>query len=201
MKWIQLDLINSNSRHYIDVDIHNIYYLRHYISRGGYQASETNDLISNFKKNPNSSSAVIQYKKGAIDKFSLELSSIFKHDFNYPACMSWIPTSCAKTDPNYDNRLEQVVNNVCKNIKISPIEAFITIESKQSFHSNAERKESSIKNSIIWNQNISLSNYDIIFIIDDVLITGLSFKTIHDLIKERYPNIFVYGLIWAITIR
>jgi hypothetical protein len=49
--WQKLDISLDDSCHYI-FDRDEIYYAREYIAHGGYQASETNDLIFNFKKPP-----------------------------------------------------------------------------------------------------------------------------------------------------
>ena len=199
--WIALEY----SQAHFDSKKHIAYYCREYVSRGGYRASITNDLVSNFKKRVNAPPTELEYKKKAIEQFANELIDFFStivtiDQIKHRSCMTWIPPSSAKDSPLYDNRVEQVVAKVCSYTGITSVELFTNRNTTNPAHLGGSRSPQDIANNLVWCGNNLLDNYSIVLIVDDVFTTGGHFVAMHNLIKGRYPNINVVGTIWAKTV-
>jgi hypothetical protein len=89
------------------------FFLREYTKGGGYQASETNQLIINLKKEPKyRGTPSWKYKARAIAKCATELRSALLNYLNGWTVVP-IPPSKAKDDPGHDDRLFQVGQALC----------------------------------------------------------------------------------------
>ena len=184
----------------MNLDTDNIYYLRQYISPGGYSRSESNQLISNLKKRRDASDREQHYKNRAIQQFAQELAGGFNPTTS-PFCMTWIPPSQSKDDPQHDDRLKQVVDKV-SSLKpaFHSCEVFETSHTRPSLHfGGARRHPAEISNHLRW-MGIDLNPYKIVIVVDDVLTTGASFRAVHDMIRERYASIPIVGFFWAFTV-
>lgn len=178
---------------------HQVYFYRQYISRAGFNRCETNQLITNLKKSPSASRVELYYKNQAIQQFSQELCSLFS-TINYNMKVTWIPSSKAPDDPEYDDRLIRVVQNTCsRNNYLEAAEVFTRSESSVPLHGGGERNPDKIAEEWEMNSRV-LNGCNYICIVDDVLTTGASFRAAHDLIVAAHPGIFVFGAIWAFTI-
>lgn len=173
------------------------YYARDYISEGGYQASEANDLITNFKKSPEKKGRPEwKYKEKAIKRFATEIAYIPNIEEFYVTC---IPSSKAKGDPNYDSRLEDTVRYL-KQIKPG-VEIGFPFSIKKSMtaaHYGGSRDVDQIYSNLLWSHIKSKKSN--IVLIDDVLTTGAHFKACKKLILEKIPKANVIGLFWARTV-
>ena len=195
MKWDG----TGRDRRFIDPEEHSIFFLRQYISGGGYDKSETNQLILNLKKSPNVPRGQLYYKNQAIEKFASELQRLIGKT-KQRAAVTWIPTSKAKSDPEHDNRLYQVVSRACAGIpNLIPTELFISKSTVASLHNGGER------NPINISRNWDICDADLggckgVYIIDDVLTTGSSMRAAIDLTRENFDNISVAGIVWAFAV-
>src|SRR5687768_13023894 len=136
MLWKKFDCL-ADDRFYLDCD-DECYYARDWISGGGFGASDDNNLISNFKKDVSKrGTAQWKYKGRAIRQFASELISVLGDD----AVITAIPSSKATTDPEYDSRMDEALNEVVRlnpSIRIeSPIKRTHTVE---KLHHGGERK-------------------------------------------------------------
>lgn len=178
-------------------DDDSCYYARDYISEGGYQASETNNLINNFKKSPDKRGRPEwRYKELAIQRFASEIAEISNIAVFYVTC---VPSSKARTDPGYDSRVE---DTVCRLKQLKPN---VTIGFPLSFsnnmraaHNGGTRDIDEIYANLQWS-GIPDGITDII-LVDDVITTGAHFKACKRLILEHIPNANVVGLFWARTV-
>jgi hypothetical protein len=196
MEW---DGTGRRTRPFIDPSTHAVFYYRQYIAGGGYQKSESNQLITNLKKRITAPESELYYKEKAIDKFVDELVGLLKSDTQTPTCMTWIPPSKVKGDPEYDDRMEQVVHKACRKLNFTALETFQNKKSRPQLHYGNTRNPYDIAKNLQWCDS-SLQKFDELFIVDDVLTTGASFRAMHDLIHEKYPSLQIVGLFWAITV-
>lgn len=105
-KWYQFDQLNKP----IFFDIDDLCYYAREHKNGGYEISESNQLIFNFKKPiTKRNSTEWCYKKHSIRKFSTELSAL-----NIPIQSVLIPavTSNPRNSKNFDSRLEDVIKDL-----------------------------------------------------------------------------------------
>lgn len=172
------------------------YYARDYISKGGFQASKSNDLINNFKKPADrKGKPEWRYKKTAMQQFAKELSDILP-DGILVTCM---PSSISKTDSNYDSRLEDTLQQLRKTRPNIIVEFPISVkQTTLAAHSGANRDPNQIYRNLEW-KGIQISS-DKIVLIDDVLTTGAHFKACQRLIWEHCPGIDIIGVFWAKTV-
>lgn len=178
-------------------DSDSCFYARDYISRGGYGASETNDLVNNFKKSPDRKGRPEwKYKEQAIRRFAKELAFISNIEIFYVTC---VPSSKARTSPDYDSRLEdtiQCLKQLKSGVSIGFPLSFKT--TMQAAHSGGSRNVEEIYANLEWT-GIPDGITDII-IVDDVITTGAHYKACKKLILDHIPNANVQGLFWARTV-
>lgn len=197
-RWMRWDG-TGRDRPFLDHKCHRIYFLRQYISRGGYKKSDTNQLILNFKKKPNVSEAQLHYKNKAITTFSIELRSIISK-LKVKTALTWIPSSKAKDDPEYDDRLYRVAKIACHGLeKVIPMEFFSLEESVTSLHDGGIRNPETISGKWIYCCPDTI-NFSAICIIDDVLTTGASMRAAMNKIRLHICDIPIIGIVWALAI-
>ena len=109
-KRLEIDLIENPPARILASDV--CYYAREYTAQKGYNHSQTNNLISNFKKPVSQrNSSQWKYKEQAIAKFSSELAPLLQA-VNGRFILAAIPSSKRRDHAEYDNRLEAVIDTV-----------------------------------------------------------------------------------------
>jgi hypothetical protein len=174
-------------------DSDQCYYAREYISRGGYSASEANQLISNFKKAPDKKqTAQWEWKERAILQFARELRLLL----NDGSTVAAIPTSKREDDPQYDSRLDDVLKTLRQFLPALVIERpFEVTESHQSAHTGGGRGPEEFYQLLKW-KGLRFVPPQIV-LIDDVITSGSHFKACQRLINEHHPAIEIAGVFWA----
>ncbi len=175
------------------------FYARDYISPGGYESSETNQLIFNFKKSIDKrDSPEWYYKKKAIQKFADELSLLIPDDKD-DIVVTCIPSSKRTDDTDYDSRLEETLSCLKKKRPLITIEYPLKVlQTRCAAHSGGSRSISTIYNNYEW---VGFSTPpETVILIDDVITTGADFKACKRIILEHHSDISVIGIFWAKTV-
>ena len=196
-KWKKIERIGVENFPLCLDDSDSCYFARDYISRGGYGASETNDLINNYKKpSDRKGRPEWRYKEQAIRTFARELAFISNIEIFFVTC---VPSSKARTSLDYDSRLEDTIQ--C----LKELKPGVSIGFPFSFrtdmlpaHSGGSRNVDEIYANLVWS-GIPDGTKDII-IVDDVITTGAHYKACKRLILDHLPNANVHGLFWARTV-
>lgn len=178
----------------------NILYARIYTPRAGFEHSETNQLIHNFKI-PRSETHRLDFKQKAIRKFVEELTVLFQKSGKEPITLIPIPTSKAKEDPDYDDRLEQVCIRLEK--EISKVRFVPLIERHRSAtashltteHRNLEELSQSLKVNEALLPKVETNST--LVLIDDVVTSGAHFEVCRKLLGKLLPNQKIAGVFWA----
>ena len=179
---------------YLD-DTDDCYYAREYIAGGGFQASEANRLISNFKKGVERRDKEYEWRHRvrAVNQFALELRLLLPKN----STVASIPSSKYLSDPEYDNRFEDMfsaLKQLRPDIKIeTPLSAISSIV--PSHHGGTRHPDKILKN-LSWN-GFQRGVPRHIILVDDVITSGGHFKACKDLIEENCPEICVLGIFWA----
>jgi predicted amidophosphoribosyltransferase len=194
MLWKKFDCL-GDSRAFLDCS-DECFYARDYVSRGGYGASETNNLITNFKK-PVSRRGMSdwKYKLKAIRTFADDLLSILPDG----CVVAAIPTSKSRQDPEYDSRLDDVLVRVVEaNPSIRIETPVIRATTAAALHHGGNRRVSDVLRTLSWVGFSKAPSH--IVLIDDVITCGSHFKACKQLVLQYHSTIEVYGVFWARTV-
>jgi hypothetical protein len=193
-KWQKIDFGETRPYHIAFDD--ECYFARDYISKGGHDASEANQLISNLKKKvARRGFPDWKYKQQAIETFARELGSVLPQN----AVVACIPSSKCKTDSEYDGRLPSVLQLLGRiRPDIAVVDLFSTKNTIVAAHEGGDRSPDALFRNLVWT-DVALTA-DRIFLIDDVVTTGGHFKACQRLVMEKCPGVKVIGLFWGKTV-
>lgn len=206
LKWRQVDE-SIELFHCPNQDELLLIYGRIYTSRMGFDYSETNQLIINFKKSPERSNDYeLRYKRNAIAQFAREAAAFLERRHRHrrrhsPVTLIPMPPSKTRAHPEYDDRVEQVAQRIEKklsNVRCCPL--LQGIQDVDSYHTRSTPRDPNEIFSIIEvddNEIFDCDDNEIIYVIDDILTSGAHFTAARRHILECYPDIEVRGLFWA----
>lgn len=193
-------IIKQGVHYYLDAS-DTCAYLGEYVSGGGFSASETNKLISNFKILPTEIAKRGKFKKEATEFFAKILVSLISKNWLQTTTFVPIPPSKTKENPNFDDRVVRLLHEMelFAGLKLDIRNCIIQRNSTDADHaSNAKRLNPE--------ERISLYDFDSHFqqpfpahitIIDDIITTGSHFKSIKSLLMKAFPEVKIYGLFLA----
>lgn len=207
--WQKISL-NHNIAH-IDPSKDECYFYMIYTPGGGFQASQANSRIYNFKATEQNPKKPLKYIQESRREFAKDLKPAIQTILNLsPAnttSLAFIPTSKHRQDPNYNGNFEEV----CKYLKDefkdmllieTPVEI---IKSRQSSaiatgHRGREYIEQ-LKSNFKWKGLKYKANILVLF--DDVLTTGSHFKAIKEVIEANIQSepLRIIGLFWALSLK
>jgi hypothetical protein len=174
------------------------YYARDYIAQGSWTASPGNNLIKNFKKDVSRrNKPEWRYKLEAIDRFARDLRVLILDGVTVAA----IPSSKARSDPEYDSRMEDmlmVLKLLHPTLRI--VEPFLAKTTLQAAHLGGPRTPELIYRNLEWVELGEPIETKQIVLIDDVITTGAHFKACQRLLQENVARIEVFGVFWAKTV-
>jgi predicted amidophosphoribosyltransferase len=108
-----------------------------------------------------------------------------------------IPPSKRKSDPDYDDRMQQVAKGLAANTGMSYAELVSQSASYTPSHSTASgsrMKPEDLKRLYSVTSHPPSSS---VFILDDVLVTGSHYTAYRDTLLESFPNLRIAGLFIA----
>jgi len=180
----------------------DILFARIYTIGQGYDHSDTNQLIINLKHSPTSRPALLRHKQKAIAKFAEELAQLFRHNRATPLALMPMPPSKARSDADFDNRLDQVADRVtkqCANVVVFPL--LERARSVSSHHAGAPRSARACFDSIrivkSVRDRLENSTKRVIAVLDDVLTSGAHYEAARQHLQREFPNDRIIGVFWA----
>lgn len=184
-----------------------LFHARLYTSQGSYSVSKTNQLIKNFKISP-SETHRLHYKRSATTVFVREVTEFLRTGARLADSVSAIvpiPSSKARSDPEYDNRVEEVAKRIADTFeRIDYLPLLETTTTRDSLHggTNARSKEA-LYQSMSAAPSLTGRRYDFVFILDDVLTSGASFSAVYQHVSENLivDTAKIIGIFWAKTER
>lgn len=173
------------------------YYARDYTPKGGYAASDANQFISNFKKDPSKKGTSQWYwKERDAERFALELAGFLPKDCS----IAVIPTSKPDDHPEYDPRFDMMLGVLlARRPDLEVSEPIFRTEACQSLHTGGQRSVAQALRTLGW-RGFDGEPPGGIFLIDDVITCGTNFKACQRLLREHCPGIAVSGVFWARTV-
>lgn len=173
------------------------YYAREYISEGGWQASQANQLISNFKKDPSKRHTYQwPHKQRAARQFAEELAGFIPEG----SSIMVIPTSKPDDHPEYDPRFDMMIGTLHDlRPDLSMEKPVYRTEACQSLHTGGQRSVEQALRTLGW-RGFDGEAPDGIILIDDVITCGTNYKACQRLLRQHCPGIEVCGAFWARTV-
>lgn len=174
------------------------FYYGDYTARKNYSFSDTNQLISNLKKPVNRRGlGDYRYKGIAIEQVA---RAIIKHVRVGDVTFVPVPPSKAKSDPEYDGRMVQVLARAqALDPAVDFREMVVQSHSTVAGHIAESRPKPS---DLEANYTVDMAACrapvrGCIMVFDDVLTTGAHFVAMRNCIRKVYPQHEVYGLFVA----
>jgi predicted amidophosphoribosyltransferase len=195
----KIDDLTRPDHTFLDAD-DSCFFLGEYTARAGYAASATNDLINNLKK-PMSYRArpeVWKYKGRAISTCAQELRNILGRNGIEGLTFVPVPPSRAKSDPDYDDRLIQILQQMEQGFDADIRELVLQRETMPASH-EGERVPIAelVANYTIVDALRAPAPRGRIVIFDDVLTTGRHYKAMQQVLNAAYPGVPSPGLFIA----
>ncbi len=199
MKFSQIDDLTRSDHAYLQGDDECLY-LREYTSGQGYGHSETNDLISNFKKKPDRRGRPeYRYKEQAIWTLADELRGAnLNRDWFAKATLVPIPPSKVRGHPLHDDRMLQVVRRFSVGTGYDVRELIVQRDNMEAAHESARRPTPfELEANYYVEESLASPHPTAIALFDDVLTTGSHFRAAKRLLRTRFPDVRVVGIFVA----
>lgn len=173
------------------------YYFGEYTARAGYSFSETNQLIFNFKK-PLSAQGTLQWphKLRAIDTVGHLFGELALPNDGQGAVLIPAPPSKSADDPMYDDRMFQALSKTPFDVR----KLILQTRSRQSAHECDDGYRPKVADLVSMyeiDESQTAPAPQMIFICDDVLTTGATFKGMQAVLRERFPSVPIAGIFIA----
>jgi hypothetical protein len=183
--------------HYYLTATDECYFGGEYTAGQGYAHSATNQLIHNLKKDmARRGLPEWRYKEGAIRQVAANLRDSLTPEFLASATFVPVPPSKVASDPEYDDRMTQVLQLLGGHIDVRELVA--QRESTERVHTAASRpKPPELYNNYEIVQPFTDPPPSQVAVVDDLLTTGAHFKAMQRILTETYPNIHVVGIFIA----
>ncbi len=175
------------------------FFLGEYTARAGYAFSETNNLISNFKKSPERRRLPEwRYKGEAIGKAASMFRDALPEEWLRTATLVPIPPSKVKNDLLYDDRMLRMLQVLGRGLKVDIRELILQLESMAAAHESEDRPS---PQDLIENYHIDEAIAEppptVVALFDDLLTAGAHFKAAQAVIETRYPGVPTAGIFIA----
>lgn len=197
------ELILANQEHYYLDSDDECYYIGEYTARKGFAFSETNQLIHNLKKSPESrGTAQWKWKEHAIQQAGNLLRAVLANEPNEQwlerATLVPIPPSKVEGDPLYDDRMHRVLQELGRSLNLDIRELIRQRESTLAAHERTDRPNpSEIAENYYIVEELSEPAPVQFGVFDDLLTTGSHFKAMKMVLRDRFQNVPVTGIFIA----
>ena len=185
--------------HYYLSEDDRCHFLREYTSGQGYEHGETNDIISNLKKEMDRRGrSEWKWKGWAIDKCAAELKlSIGEGQWVKKATIVPMPPSAAVGTPQYDDRLLQILSKAFPDADVRQL--LVAHSSREPAHSGSEHRKTPDEHyaNLAIDEDLVDPAPTAIGIFDDLIVTGSQFVAAKRILSERFPEVPILGLFIA----
>ena len=175
------------------------YFLGEYTSHEGYQYSETNQLIFNFKKDVSRRGRPEwTYKDKAIRKVAAAFREAIPVHLLDQLTLVPIPPSMAKSDPLYDDRIAQMLHQIRPRPPLDVRGLIVQKRTMPPSHTTDQRPSpETIGAGYMINEGLADPAPEMLVLVDDVLTTGAHFRAAQEVLLNRFPGTPIEGLFIA----
>jgi len=198
----EIDQLTREDHYYLSEN-DECYFYGDYTPRESFEYSVTNSFILNLKKSVDRrGTPEWRYKEKAIAKASRLIREGFKDEWLELATLVPVPPSKVATNPAYDDRMIQILNNIYPNKNLDIRELVQQLIDREAMHQLEDRYTPSELISM-WqiNEGLAMSAPTSIGVFDDVLTSGTHFRAIKTILQNRFPGVEVVGIFLARVVR
>ena len=204
MKLTLLDQSQIQQYYYLE-ESDDCYCLGLYHPRKGFEGGDLNQLIFNLKKSPDTQQSnpdAYKYKEQAILEISTILrESIEKRCLNKEITLVPVPPSRLIGDPDYDDRMLQICNQMVKGLDSPHVLNLLSMkESMEPSHLSENNRPSKdqLKNNLqLKSPPANQKPRPYIILLDDVITSGAHYSACKEVLTKHYPNVMVTGMFVA----
>jgi hypothetical protein len=174
-------------------------YVGEYNARRGFSFSEINNLINNLRKPMDRRGRPEwRYKEAAIVTCGRTFREGLNEDWLASATLVPIPSSKTHDDPEYDDRLPRILQELGRERHLDIRELVVMTKSVAQSHLAEERVSiEELIESMGIDEALVEPRPRTIGIFDDVLTTGRHFKAVQSVLRERFPDVPIVGVFVA----
>jgi hypothetical protein len=178
------------------------YYLREYTPRAGYNHSETNDIIINFKKPiDRRGRPEWRYKESATARIAKEIRDALNPQWLKQATLVPMPPSASKNDPRHDDRMLQVLRAIDGGAGCDVRELLVQTQSTEPDHAVGDAGQRLAPGEraklLVVDESLAVPPPSQIGIFDDVLTNGSHFIAAKTVLQHRFPNVPLVGVFFS----
>jgi hypothetical protein len=191
----KIDDENRHLHYHLTAD-DDCYFFVEFVKGAGY-GPPGNNFIFNLKKKPHTKgTAQWRYKLIAIDDATRTLSRELPHEWLSDSTFVPVPPSKAKDDPEYDDRMTQVLLGLGDSVDVR--ELVYQSQSMDETHSLDDRHsiETLVENYEIDEDQVRATPMHIV-IVDDMVTAGVHYRAMCRLLEERFPGVPISGVFLA----
>jgi hypothetical protein len=195
----RIDELTRGDHSFLEADDECLFF-GDYSARKGFSYSATNGVIANFKRpvkhrgTPSWKYKILEIHSVAT-AFSTNIGNAFRSITLIP-----VPPSKLKTDPEYDDRMMDMLRALRAPAGITPDVRELVIQTKPmpAAHDSQNRPPPSEWEKVYEIDETLVQNEPTwIGIVDDLLVTGCRFRAMSNLLKRRFPQVRITGLFIA----
>jgi hypothetical protein len=179
-----------------------VYFWREYTSGRDYTFGPGNDLISNLKKKPSSSSqAELRHKQRVIGECSRFFRGAITTTWLDQATFVPVPGSKAVGHPDYDDRMASIFSGIRSAPPIDVRRMVVQTRSTGAAHEAGPLGIRPTVDDLIANYTIDPATLSptpsLIGIVDDVLTAGVHYRAVHTVLQQQFPDAKIVGFFVA----
>jgi hypothetical protein len=196
----RIDGTNIGDHHHL-TPADECYFLFEYTAHKRYNYSATNNLISNLKKKPGSSSiAELRYKALAIRQCAAHITAAVNRDRLPDWTIVPIPPSKDRSDPAHDDRLLRVCRLIGGLRPLDVRELVVQLQSTIAAHEANPGERPTVDDLLdIYriDEGLTQPAPNAILVVDDVVTAGTHYRATHTILAARFPGVPIHALFIA----
>ncbi|MBN8804243.1 MAG: hypothetical protein J0H81_03925 [Sphingopyxis terrae] len=183
--------------HYYLTDDDQCYFFGEYTARAGYSHSSTNQIIANIKKKPSvRGTPQWQYKLKDMRRVATAFRGAIRPEALPTVTFVPIPPSKLRTHPEHDDRMAAIARAISPHADVR--ELIIAATDRDPLHeSECRLRPDQLAGCLQLDETLCEPAPTRIFLLDDVITTGCSFRTCRQMLEARFPGVLVGGLFAA----
>jgi len=183
--------------HYYLTEADQCYFFGEYTARAGYTHSSTNQIIANIKKKPSlNGTPQWHYKVKDMRRVTLAFRGAIRPEALPSVTLVPIPPSKCRIHPDHDDRMAQIARGIGPAADVRELIVATADRTPQHESENRLRPDQLVA-LLALDETLSAPVPTQIFLIDDVVTTGCSFRACKQLLETRFPDATIGGLFAA----